>query len=165
MEPLNRENGGWDIALCWLSALEETARDFHGTRPRAFCERGYEHVTVRWFQLLEEQYGISVPKASSVKEAVENHIEVGVRAGLFRDASQFELTQVNPHRLELRVIECTYRSPCQGLLDAGCTISDLTCARIGCFRASAEMLSGVPCKYEVTGFGSDGVCDGYIEHR
>jgi hypothetical protein len=165
VQPLNRENGGWDIARSWLLALEETARDFHGTLPRAFCERGYEHATVRWFRLLEEQYGITVPKADTIQEAIENHIEVGVRAGLFRDASQFELTQVNPHRVELKIVDCPYRGPCETLLESGFTIRDLTCARIGCFRASAEILSGTQCKYEVTGFRPDGICEGYVEHR
>jgi hypothetical protein len=165
VEPLNRENGGWDVARCWLSALEETARDFHGTLPRAFCERGYEHATTGWLRLLEEQYGITVPKATTVKEAVENYVEVGVRAGLFRDASQFELTQVNPHRLELKVLDCPYRPTCESLLRSGFAIRDLTCARIGCFRSGAELLAGIPCKYEVTGFRPDGTCEGYIEHR
>lgn len=165
MEPLNREEGGWAIARSWLLALEETARDFHGTQPKAFCERGYEHATERWFQTLDEEYGITVPKAETVKEAIENHVEVGVRAGLFRDASQFELTQVNPHRVELKIMECPYRGSCERLLESGFTIRDLTCARIGCFRASAEILAGTPCKYEVTGFRADGCCEGYIEHR
>jgi len=165
MEPLNKENAGWDIAGCWLSALEETARDFHGTHPRAFCERGYEHALQRWFRLLEEQYGVTVPKANTVLEAVENHIDVGVRAGLFRDASQFELDQVNPHRLEIKVFDCPYRATCENLLESGFTIRDLTCARIGAFRASAQLLTGTACKYEVTGFRPDGLCDGYIEHR
>jgi hypothetical protein len=165
MESLNREEGGWAIARCWLLALEETARDFHGTHPKAFCERGYEHATVRWFQALEEQYGISAPKAESVKEAIETHIELGVRAGLFRDASQFELTQVNPHRVELKILECPYRLSCEKLLESGFAIRDLTCARIGCFRASAELLAGVQCKYEVTGFRADSCCEGYVEHR
>ena len=165
MQPLNRENGGWDIARSWLAALEETARDFHGTHPRAFCERGYEHATVRWFTLLQEQYGITVPKADNVKEAIENHIEVGVHAGLFHDASQFELNQVNPHRVDIKIMDCPYRATCEQLLETGFTIRDLTCARIGCFRAAAEMLSGIPCKYDVTGFRTDGSCEGYIEHR
>ena len=165
MQPLDREEGGWDIARCWLAALEETARDFHGTQPRAFCERGYEHATARWFQLLQEQHGITVPRASNIKEAVENHIDVGVRAGLFRDASQFELSQVNPHRVELRIVECPYRPTCEQLLESGFKIRDLTCARIGCFRASAEILTEVSCKYEVTGFRNDGSCEGYIEHK
>jgi len=165
MEPLNREEGGWDIARCWLAAMEEAARDFHGTLPKAFCERAYEHATVRWFQMLEDQYGITVPRVETIKEAVESHIEVGVRAGLFRDASQFELSQVNPQRLEIKILDCVYRSTCETLLETGFTIRDLTCARIGCFRASAELLTGIPCKYEVTGFRADCCCDGFIEHR
>ena len=162
---LTRDETGWVLARCWLAALEETARDFHGTQPRAFCERGYEHATMRWIQVLDEQYGITVPKAETVKEAIENHIDVGVRTGLFRDASQFELTQVNPARVELKILECPYRSTCEQLLNSGFQIRDLTCARIGAFRAAAEILSGIPCKYEVTGFRTDGCCEGYIEHR
>lgn len=165
MDVINKEQGGWDVAQAWLSALEEAARDFHGTLPRAFCERAYEHATLRWFQLLDEQYGITVPKARTVKEAIENHIEVGVRAGLFKDPSQFELNQVNPQRVEIRSLDCIYRSTCERLLDTGFAIKDLTCARIGCFRSSAEYLTGKPCKYEVTGFRNDGTCEGYIEHR
>ena len=165
MRTLSKEDGGWMVAYSWLIALEETARDFYGTLPRAFCERGYEHATERWFRLLEELYGMTVPKASSVMEAIKNHIEIGVRTGLFRDASQFELTQVNPHRVEINVLECPYRRPCEQLLESGFTIRDLTCARIGCFRASAELLSEIPCKYEVTGFRADATCEGFIEHR
>jgi hypothetical protein len=165
MRTLSKEEGGWTIAYSWLMALEETARDFHGTLPRAFCQRGYEHATENWFGILEEQYGITIPKASTVKKAVENHIEMGVRAGLFRDASQFDLRQVNPHRLEIRVLECPYRRPCEQLIESGLAIRELTCARIGCFRAAAEILSEIPCKYEVTSFLPDGTCEGFIENR
>jgi len=165
MEPLNRQEGGWAIARCWLAALEETARDFHGTRPKAFCERGYEHATIRFFQVLEEQFGVTVPKAGSIKQAIENHVEAGLFIGLFRDASQFDLTQVNPHRVELTILECPYRLSCEKLLESGFTIRDLTCARIGCFRSSTEILTGQVCKYEVTGFRTDGCCEGFIEHR
>ena len=59
-----------------------------------------------------------------------------IMAGLFRDASQFELVQVNPQRVEITVMECPYRATCLRLLETGFTIRDLTCARIGCFRAA-----------------------------
>jgi hypothetical protein len=165
MQTLSKEEGGWTIARSWLAALEETARDFHGTLPKAFCERGYEHATARWFQILEEQYGITIPKAETVREAVHAHIDGGVRAGLFRDPSQFELNQVNPQRLEIKIMDCPYRPTCENLLESGFTIRDLTCARIGCFRAAAQILASIPCKYEVTGFRTDGTCEGFIEHR
>lgn len=161
----NTSDKGWALANCWLAALEEAARDFLGTNPRAFCERGYEHATVRWIQVLEELYGITTRKASSVKEAIENYIQVGVEAGFFRDPSQFEISLVNPHRVEIKVLECPYRRACEQLLESGFSIRDLTCARIGCFRAAAEHLSGIPCQYEVTGFWAHGDCEGYIVHR
>ena len=69
------------------------------------------------------------------------------------------------NRVELKIVDCPYRGPCETLLESGFTIRDLTCARIGCFRASAEILSGSHCKYEVTGFRPDGICEGYVEHR
>ena len=47
MDSITREEGGWSVARTWLAALEETARDFHGTHPKAFCERGYEHANNR----------------------------------------------------------------------------------------------------------------------
>jgi len=144
----NTSDKGWALANCWLAALEEAARDFLGTNPRAFCERGYEHATVRWIQVLEELY-----------------IQVGVEAGFFRDPSQCEISLVNPHRVEIKVLECPYRRACEQLLESGFSIRDLTCARIGCFRAAAEHLSGIPCQYEVTGFWAHGDCEGYIVHR
>lgn len=165
MEPMNREEGGWMIARCWLAALEETARDFHGNHPKAFCERGYEHATASFFQILEEQFAMTVAKAETIKEAIENHIEAGVHVGLFRDASQFEITQINPHRVGIKALECPYRLSCEKLLESGFAIRDLTCARIGCFRASSEILASIPCKYEVTDFRADGCCEGFIEHR
>ena len=63
------------------------------------------------------------------------------------------------------MIDCPYRSPCERLLQSGFAIRDLTCARLGCFRAAAEHLTSTLCKYEVTGFRADGCCEGYIEHR
>ena len=165
MDVVNKEQSGWDVALAWLSGLEETARDFHGTLPKAFCERAYEHSTASWHQLLEEQYGITIPKAKQIKEAIENHIEVGIRVGLFKDASQFELNQVNPQRVEIKTMDCIYRPICEKLLENGSAIRDLTCARVGCFKASAELLAGIPCKYDISGFNNDGTCEGYVEHR
>jgi hypothetical protein len=165
MKTLSREEGGWALARCWLAALEETARDFLGTQPKLFCERGYEHATARWIEILDENYGITAEKARTVKEAIEHYIDLCVKGGLFRDASQFELAQANPQRVNIKAVDCPYRQTCEALLEGGFTIRDLSCARIGCFRAAAEHLSGIPCKYEVTAFQVDGCCVGYIEHR
>ena len=59
MRELKREEGGWVVALSWLSALEETARDFHGTRPHTFCERAYEHAVRHFLSQMELDYGIA----------------------------------------------------------------------------------------------------------
>ena len=84
MVKINRAETGWDVALSWLSALEETARDFHGTRPKVFCERAYEHSVQHYLHRLADDYGIRVEKADSILAAVENYIQIGVISGLFR---------------------------------------------------------------------------------
>ena len=89
MRDLNREESGWVVALTWLSALEEAARDFHGTRPRGFCQRAYEHATLNYLRQLDSDYGIVANHVKSIKAAVEEYIRVGVMGGLFTDASHF----------------------------------------------------------------------------
>ena len=60
MDIIDREEAGWLVALAWLSALEETARDFHGTRPRVFSERAYEHSVQYYLHLLGDEYGMQI---------------------------------------------------------------------------------------------------------
>jgi len=164
MQSINKEESAWTLALVWLSALEETARDFHGSRPRAFCERAYEHATENWLNALENDYGIIAKKVNSIREAVDEYIRVGVIGGLFQDASQFELREVNPNRLEINVHVCPYYKSCAALLQVGISPKDLTCARIGCFRAAVKYLSGIDCSYEVSEI-AEGGCRGYIERK
>ena len=165
MRELKREEGGWVLALSWLSALEEVARDFHGTRPRAFCERAYEHATENYLRILENEYGIKAQSVDSIKKAVEEYIRVGVKGRLFTDASQFELTETNPNRLELVVHKCPYLKSCEALLKEGIRLKDLTCARIGAFRAAALHLADIDCTYEVTAFAIEETCRGSIERK
>jgi len=165
MRKLNREESGWVIALTWLSDLEETARDFHGTRPRIFCQRAYEHATQNYLRHLENDHGIIAERLDSIKAAVEEYIRVGVLGGLFADASQFELKEVNPNRLELIVHKCPYLKSCEALLEEGISIRDLTCARIGCFRAAVLHLADIDCDYEVTAFAVEDTCRGAIERK
>jgi hypothetical protein len=163
MDKIDREESGWLVALAWLSALEETARDFHGTRPRVFCERAYEHSVQYYLRHLGEEYGLQIKKSDSIRAAVENYIKIGLAGGLFRDASNFELVEVNPFHLEITVHDCIYLKSCQDLIDEGFSIRDLTCARIGCFRAAVKALAKIDCDYQVTAFNIDGDCKGYIE--
>jgi hypothetical protein len=165
MRELKREEGGWVVALSWLSALEEVARDFHGTRPRAFCQRAYEHATENFLRILENEYGIKAQRVDSIKKAVEEYIRVGVKGRLFTDASQFELTETNPNRLELVVHKCPYLKSCEALLKEGIRLKDLTCARIGAFRAAALHLADIDCTYEVTAFAIEETCRGSIERK
>jgi len=163
MAKINREKTEWDVALSWLSALEETARDFHGTRPKVFCERAYEHSVQNYLHRLADDYGIRVEKADSILTAVENYIQVGVISSLFRDASDFELVEINPFRVEITVHDCQYRKSCQVLINQGFSIRDLTCARIGCFRAAVKAIANIDCDYQVVAFNVDGDCKGIIE--
>ena len=70
MDTINREDAGWLVALAWLSGLEETARDFHGTRPRVFTERAYEHTVLCYLHLLGDEYGMQINKSDSIRSAV-----------------------------------------------------------------------------------------------
>jgi hypothetical protein len=160
---INREEAGWLVALSWLSALEETARDFHGTRPKMFCERAYEHSVQHYLHALGDEYGIQTEKTDSIRQALSRYIELGVLGGLFEDVSQFELVEVNPHHLEITVHDCAYLKSCQTLVDQGFSVRDLTCARIGCFRAAVIALARIECGYQVKSFNVDGACQGTIE--
>lgn len=160
---INKEEAGWVVALTWISALEETARDFHGTRPRVFCERAYEHAVQHYLHRLGDDFGIRIDKADSIRTAVENYIEIGVAGGIFRDASDFDLVEINPFHLEITVHDCVYLKSCQKLIDQGFAIRDLTCARIGCFRAAVKALANIDADYQVKAFNIDGDCRGNIE--
>ena len=151
------------IALSWLSALEETARDFHGTRPRQFCERAYEHSVQHFLHVLGDEYDIQVKKVNTIRAAVEQYIQIGVAGRLFRDPSDFELVDVNPFRVDITIHNCKYLKSCQALIDQGFGIKDLTCARIGCFRAAVRTLGNIDCDYQVRSFNMDGDCQGYVE--
>jgi hypothetical protein len=163
MDIIDREEAGWLVALAWLSALEETARDFHGTRPRVFSERAYEHAVQYYLHLLGDEYGMQIAKSDSIRTAVESYIQIGIAGKLFRDAAHFEVVEVNPSHVEITVHDCVYLKSCQSLIDEGFAIRDLTCARIGCFRAAVKALANIDCDYLVKSFAIDGDCKGYIE--
>jgi len=163
MTRIHKDEAGWLVALTWVSAIEEAARDFHGTKPKIFCERTYEHSVQHYLRLLGEEYGIQVDKSDTIRAAVEQYIQIGVLGRLFEDASDFELEDVNPFHLEITVHNCKYLKSCQALIDEGFTVRDLTCARVGCFRAAVKALASIDCDYQIRSFNIDGNCQGYIE--
>jgi len=163
MDKIDREEAGWLVALSWLSALEETARDFHGTRPKVFSERAYEHAVQYYFRLLGDEYGMQIKKSDSIRKAVEDYIRILLAGGVIREASDFELVEVNPFHVEVTVHDCVYLKSCQALIEQGFSIRDLTCARIGCFRAAVKALANIDCDYQVTSINIDGDCKGNIE--
>jgi hypothetical protein len=160
---IDKTQASWEVAISWLSALEETARDFHGTRPKAFCERAYEHSVDHFLRRLGDEYGVQIKKSNSIRSAVEQYIQIGVIGGLFEDASDFNIEEINPFHLEITVHNCKYLKSCRTLIDQGFTIRDLTCARIGCFRAAVKTLANIDCDYQVRTFDVDKDCQGHIE--
>lgn len=163
MKTLNKESSGWLLARVWLTALEETARDFHGTYPKPFCSRAYEHATGAWLRILQDEYGFEVKKSHTIRQALETYIDLGVRGGLFKDPSSFQIQEVNPNKLVISVLDCPYFDSCRDVLNEGFTHRDLTCARIGCFAAAVKILADIPCSYEVENVGTGGGCRGVIE--
>jgi hypothetical protein len=165
MRKLSGEESGWVVALSWVGALEETARDFHGTRPRAFCQRAYEHAVSNFLRRLELDFEINAARSDSIRQAIEEYIRVGVLAGIFTETSQFELKDASPNRVEVTVHQCLYLKSCEALLAGGVSVRDLTCARLGCFRAAVRHLADIDCDYEVTAFAVEDACTGAIERR
>ncbi|MFC1570142.1 hypothetical protein ACFL4L_07900, partial [bacterium] len=78
MIKIDKEKAGWVVSLSWLSALEEAARDFHGTRPKLFCERAYEHAVQHYIRQLGDEFGVQTEKAKTIRHAVEQYIQLGV---------------------------------------------------------------------------------------
>jgi len=163
MKTLDKNAGGWVVARVWLDALEETARDFHGIRPRVFIERAYKHATETLLRILEEEYGLRPRKAATMKEAVQHYIELCVKIGLFDDVSQFRVDELDPYRIEVEIAQCPYGESCRDLSGSAAPLRSLTCARIGCFRAAVEILTGIQCNYELTSGSPSGGCRGIIE--
>jgi len=165
VKTLNKEISGWILARVWLNAMEETARDFHGTYPKPFCARAYEHATSGWLRILQNEYGFEVKKAHSIREAIERYIDIGVRGGLFQDPSNFKIGELNPNKVEIQILVCPYGESCSDALSQGFTHRDITCARIGCFAAAVKILADIPCTYEVVSVAGESGCHGFIERE
>ena len=164
MKILTKEESGWALARVWLDALEESATDFFGNKPKIFSQRAYEYATKEWLRILEMDYGLKAKKASTIKEAVESYIDIGVKGGLFQDNSQFELTEVTNSRLKIVIFKCPYFKSCSDLMAQGVAVSSLTCARIGCFNSAAKVLANIECMYEMNSISAEEGCFGVIEN-
>jgi len=146
------EQSGWIVARAWLNALNEAALKHLGPKNwKMFCSLVDECASKHWLRILEKEFGIKAEQADSLKKAVENYIQVGILAGLFNSESQFELREEGSDRLQIRVLSCPYfmREVCKDALQGGLKPEQINCPRIGCFRAAAVLLSGIPCYYEV----------------
>lgn len=165
MKDINKENSGWLLSTVWLQALEESARDFHGVKPRLFCYKAYEYATSNWIKALQDEYQIYPKKANTIKEALDNYIELGIAGGLFDNANQFTVTEIINNRVNIKVHKCPFLKVCKYLLKGGYTLRDITCARIGCFNAAIKILSGIDTYYEIVGVDIQEECEGNIERR
>ncbi len=165
MKTLNTERSGWLLARVWLNSLEETARDFHGTYPKPFLSRAYEHATGAWLSILQDEYGLEIKKCHGIKEAIERYIEIGVKGGLFQDASYFQIKEINPNKVEVNILVCPYAKNWRDSVGQGFSKRDISNARIGCFAAAVKILADIPCTYEVTSVDNEaeGAYRGYIE--
>ena len=162
MKNITKQESGWVLARVWLDAMEKAFRDFHGSRPRMYTYRAYEHATEAWLRILENEYGFKAKKAATIRGAVENYVEIGIKGGLFEDASQFELREVSPFRVEVKVFKCPYFDSCKDLLEEGVPVTNLTCARIGCFSAAVKLLANIDCLYDMDSIHIDDGCHGVI---
>lgn len=162
MDNLIKEQSGWVLARVWLVSLEHAARDFFGNHPRVFSARAYEYATESFIKILDQDFGIKTQKATTIKEAVKNYIDTGVKGGLFKSSNQFTLQEISPSRLHLNVMNCPYLASCKDLINEGISVSGLTCARIGCFRSAVKFLANIDCFYEVVAFDTEEGCQGII---
>jgi hypothetical protein len=154
---------GWILARVWLAALEETARDFHGNWPKIFLDRAYEHATANWIATLEQEYDFIFARGGTMVEALRNYVENGLKAGLFRDASDFRLKEVSPNKVEVTIYRDIYAETYRELRIPGQSVREMTNARLGAFRAAIKLLAGIECDYEITAIHPDGVVEGFIE--
>lgn len=165
MDNLIKEHGGWVLARVWLDSLEQAARDFFGNRPRVFSERAYEYATESFIKILEKDFGIQTKKATSIKEAIRNYVDTGVKGGLFQSSNQIVLEEIFSTRVHVGVMNCPYLLSCKDLIKQGVSVSNLTCARIGCFRSAVQFLANIDCYYEVLAFNTEEGCQGIIGQR
>jgi hypothetical protein len=154
---------GWILARVWLGALEETARDFHGNWPKIFLDRAYEHATANWIATLEQEYDFLFPRGGGMIEALRGYVDIGLKAGLFRDSSDFRLKEVSPNKVEITIYRDIYSETYRELRIPGQSVREMTNARLGAFRAAVKLLSGIDCDYEITAIHADGVVEGFIE--
>ena len=162
MADLTHEEAGWALARVWLDALEDTARDFFGNRPRVFARRAYEHAAEGLIRILERDYGIKAESADTIKDGIDSYINLGVHGGLFADKSDFTVVAHTPSRVEVTVHKCPYIDSCGHLISEGVPISNITCPRIGCFAAAAKTLAKINCIYEVHQVKLEGGCSGAV---
>jgi hypothetical protein len=154
---------GWILSRIWLAALEETARDFHGNWPKVFCDRAYEHATTNWISVMENEYDFIFRRDTTMIESLRSYIDIGLQAGLFRDASDFRIKEANQFKIEVTIYRDIYSESYKELYIKEQPIREMTNARLGCFRAAIKLLSNINCDYEVTAIHSDGVVEGFIE--
>jgi hypothetical protein len=165
MRTLTPEQTGWTLTRIWMTAFEQAAADLDGMQAKQFCQKAYEYATEEWLRVLREEYGIIPAKATTIKEAVESYIGVGIQGGLFRDVSQFEIKEFSPNSVQISVMDCPYAKTCTDLMDHGFSLKTFSCTRIGCFQAAVRLLANIDCDYELNSLRPDEGCQGIIERK
>lgn len=126
--------------------------------------RAYEHATDSWIKIMEDEHGIQTPKADTMIQAIRNHIQAGVTVGVFEREDLFELEELPGGAVKIKVHECIYQASCRDLLDnKRFSLKSLNCARVGCFRAAASLLTTIDCTYEVLNVQPGVGCEGIVK--
>ena len=166
---IREEQGAAALVRTWLTALEKTMRDFHGPKPKMVCRRAYEHAAAEFIRVMTDDYGLTIESAESgrkpetIRQAVGSYIDLGGRAGLFKDESDIDILENNVNSVEITVRNCPYTDSCKDLIADGIEPKDLTCARMGCFRGAALALANLNCSYDVLSVDFVNGCHGVLE--
>jgi len=161
MRETNFENTGWIVSRSWMLALEEVAADFHDAKTKRFLTQAYEHAVEAWIGIWANEYDMPIPRAKTIREAIENYIEFGVKVGLFRDASQFEISELGPNHVQIEIHTASFYHAKP--TDAKKLLGVMSRSRIGCFAAAVKMLAGITCDWEITEIDAEQGCKGYVE--
>jgi len=170
---VSREEWGTiQVRLLWL-VLETVAWRLLGEKGLEFVKEFYEEAAKTWLSIMEKDYGVVTKKAKTLKEAVENYIEVGVAGWLFRSKTDFILEEEDKKRLKIKVFRCPWSAHCIDMLkhppfvgptpfEAKSPKQLLTCPRIGCFRGAVKLLANIKCDYRLITSDPPKICEGEI---
>jgi hypothetical protein len=136
----------------WLAAFNEEAVSFLGEEAKLYLSRAYKAAAKNWIDALKAKYGLEIDKnVTTLKEAVEAYIRLGIEGGLFSSLDDFILEELKEGcALKITVKKCPYVEACNLTLEkVAFSAAQIPCPRIGCFKGAVEILLNVKCGYRV----------------